>query len=82
MASQEDIRASKALRQEIAKRMIDITGADLRVMHGVAYIKGVVKPIKGGPQNLAAELELVSRVLRNSPRMGIKDVIIDCAIRS
>lgn len=81
MASKpEDTAATKTVRSEFGKRMLDTTQADLRVTHGVCYIRGVVKPIKGGNPDVKAELELISKVLRARP--GIKDVIIDCAIRS
>ena len=79
MATIEDVRTRKKVRSEFTKRMIDITGMDLQVLHGVAYIRGVVKPIKGGPQDLRSELELISKVVRNSGL--VKEVVIDCAIR-
>jgi len=59
--------------------MIDITQADLRVTHGVAYIRGAIKPIKGGPQDIRKEVELIARILRT--QAGIKDVVVDCAFR-
>lgn len=80
MADPADVAATKTVRQEFSKRMVDITYADLRVTHGVAYIRGSVKPIKGGPTDLKSEIELIAKVLRTRP--GIKEVVVDCAIRS
>lgn len=70
------------LRREMSKRMIDTGQADLRVAHGVAYIRGVIRGMRGGPEDLRGELELIARVLRNSPRSGVKDVVIDCVYRT
>ena len=79
MATVEDIRARKKIRSEFTKRMIDITNLDLQVIHSVVYLRGVVRPIKGGPQDLKSELELISRIIINS---GLaKDVIVGCTIR-
>ena len=77
-----DVAATKMLRKELARRMIDTGQADLRVAHGVAYIRGVIRPLAGGPQDLKQELELIARVLRNSPRLGVKDVVVDCSFRT
>ena len=75
MATLEDVRTRKKVRGEFNKRMIDITGMDLQVLHGVAYIRGVLKPIKGGPQDLRKEVELIAKIVRNSGL--VKDVVID-----
>ncbi len=80
MADPADVAANKALRREFSRRMIDITQADLRVTHGVAYIRGAIKPIKGGPTDIRKEVELIARLLRT--QAGIKDVVIDCAFRN
>ena len=82
MADPEAVAATKMLRRELSKRLIDTAQADLRVAHGVAYIRGVIRAEKGGPTDLRGELEMISRVLRNSPRSGVKDVVIDCVYRT
>ncbi len=81
MANPDDVAATKLLRREFNKRMLDLTQTDLRVTHGVAYIRGAVKVMKGGPVDAKAEVELIAKILRLS-RTGIKDVVIDCAFRS
>lgn len=80
MADPKDVAATKLVRQEFSKRNIDTTRADLRVTHGVVYIRGSVAVIKGGPTDLRAEVETIAKVLRS--RQGIRDVIVDCTIRS
>ena len=80
MAKTEDVRARKRIRSIFIKRRIDITGMSLQVMHGVAYIRGVIKPIKGGATNLKDEMVVISKIIRQDG--VVKDVVIDCAYRS
>lgn len=79
MADANDVRAAKYLRSEIGKKMIDVTAADVRVMHGVAYIRGVVKGMKDGPTDLKAALNTLANGLRQ--KGIIKDIVIDCSYR-
>lgn len=75
------MRGTKAVRNELAKRGVDATLADIRVMHGVAYIRGSVRPMKEAAfSDLRAEMELIARVLRQ--KAEIKDVVIDCSYRT
>ncbi len=80
MANPADVAANKMARQEFSKRGLDMTRADVRVTHGVCYIRGSVGVIRGGPQDVRSELDLIAKVLRTRP--GIKDVVIDCTMRS
>jgi hypothetical protein len=80
MADPADVALNKLIRSEFGKRMIDTTAADLRCTHGVVYIRGSLRPIKGGPTDLRAEVELIGRILRQ--RAGVRDVVIDCSFRS
>lgn len=80
MADPQDVAATKMVRRELNKRMIDVNQADIRVMHNVAYIRGVVRAIKGGPTDVKAEMELIARVLITSRK--IKDAVIDVIIRT
>ncbi len=79
MADPKDVQAAKYLRSELGKKLIDVTQADVRVMHGVAYIRGVVKPIKGGPTDLKPALATAMNGLRQ--KGIIKDIVIDCSYR-
>lgn len=80
MADPKDVEGTKLLRREFNRRQIDITQADLRVTHGVAYIRGSIKIIKGGPTDLKKEIEIISKAVRSSG--VIKDVVVDCSIRT
>lgn len=79
MATVEDIRARKKIRSEFSKRMIDITNMDLQVIHNVAYIRGVIRPIKGGATDLRSELEMIARIIKSAGL--VKDVVLDCTVR-
>ena len=80
MATVEDVRARKKIRSEFSKRLIDITALDLQVHHQVLYIRGVIKPIKGGNPDTRAEMERIKGIILQSGL--VKDVIIDCAFRT
>lgn len=80
MADPLDVRASKTLRSELGKKLIDVASADVRVMHGVAYIRGVVKCIPGGPPDLKVALNTTLTNLRQ--KGSIKDYVLDCVYRN
>ncbi len=71
-----DSEATKRARRAFTKAMIDLTRADMRVMHGVLYLRGQVQKIAGAEYgDLKAETERVGRLLRQ--QQGIRDVAID-----
>jgi len=50
-------------------------------MHGVCYIRGTVKAIRGSNiPDIRSEMEIVAKVLRAKPE--IKDVVLDCIYRT
>lgn len=80
MADPNDVAATKIARREFNKRQVDVGLADIRVSHGVVFVRGVVKPIRGGPTDVKSECEHIARILRQKPE--IRDVILDCTYRS
>ncbi|MEQ1822630.1 MAG: hypothetical protein ABL949_08975 [Fimbriimonadaceae bacterium] len=81
MADPKDVAANKIVRQMFGRRGIDVTRADLRVMHGVCYIRGAVAAIPGsGITDLKLEVQNIARLL--TQKGGIKDVVVDCQFRS
>lgn len=76
----EDLAGTKTARQILGRRGIELTRVDLRVMHGVLYIRGQASKMRGFEiPDLRAELENCGRILRQKP--GIKDVVIDVTYR-
>lgn len=81
MADPNDVAGTKMVRREFNKRKIDTSLADIRVMHGVAYVRGTLKPLRGsGITDVRAEVEHIGRIVRT--RGEIRDVVIDCTYRT
>jgi hypothetical protein len=67
------------VRREIGKRYVDSTYVDVRVMHGVCYLRGYIKQLRGHDNiDLGEELEVIPRILRQRP--GIREVICELDI--
>ncbi len=80
MAKLEDIRAKKKIRTALNRNMVDITSMDLQILHRVAYLRGVIRPIRGGPPDVKEE---VQRIFRHMKQTGvIADYIIACIFRT
>lgn len=80
MADPKDIEATRNARREFVKHRIDLTLADLRVMHGVVYLRGTVQAEKGASYtNVREETERIGRILRQL--QGVRDVVLDCQYR-
>ncbi len=81
MADPNDVAGTKMARSMFGRRGIDVTLADLRVMHGVLYVRGSVSAVKGsGVENVKTETENLARILRQ--RAEIRDVVLDCVYRT
>lgn len=81
MANEDDVRGTKHARSEFGRRGIDLTQADLRVMHGVCYVRGSVRALRSANiPDLKAEMEKIAKILKT--KQEIKDVIMDCIYRS
>lgn len=76
----EDVHAVKMVRRELNRRKIDSSLVDVRVSHGVVYLRGQVRPVRGGAPDLHAEIEVVVRALRTRPEF--RDVIVDLVFRT
>ncbi len=77
MADVKDVRGLRVARTELSKRGIEIGRADLRVLHGTLYIKGMISAMRGVVvKDLRLEVDHIGRILRQKPE--IKDVVIDC----
>jgi hypothetical protein len=78
MVDVNDVKGLRLARTELSKRGIDTMRADIRVMHGVLYIRGTVTPLMGYVCNdVRHEVEHIAHLLRQKPE--IKDVVVDCS---
>ncbi|MDO8586041.1 MAG: BON domain-containing protein [Armatimonadota bacterium] len=73
----EDAEMTRMVRREISRRYIDSSNLDVRVMHGVVYLRGWVDKLRGHHQDvdLKEELEVIHRILMQRP--GVRDVVIE-----
>jgi len=76
MANPADVQSSKACRRLFGKRGIDVRGAEVRVMHGVCHVRGVIAPIPGqGVENLRETVLSVCGFIKRLP--GVRDVSLE-----
>lgn len=75
----EDAQMTRMAQREISRRYIDTSRLDVKAMHGVVYLRGVVRPLRGHEVDLNHELQVINRVLRSKP--GIREVIIEVEVR-
>ncbi len=81
MAHAEDVALTKQVRRDFMRHHIDMTLADVRVSHGVVYIRGTLRPEgRNASIDLKAECERIARLLRQRP--GVRDVVLDVLYRT
>lgn len=70
----EDAEMTRSIRRDISRRYVDSTSVDVRVMHGVVYLRGYLENLRGHEEvNLREEADIIIRILRQRP--GIRDVV-------
>jgi hypothetical protein len=74
----EDAEMTRMVRREISRRYVDASSLDVRVMHGVVYLRGWVERLHGAHHqdvDLKEEMEMIHRILVQRP--GIRDVVVE-----
>ena len=61
------------VRREMARRPIDTSMVEVYVTHGVVYLRGVIRAVRGHDIDLQQEITILMNVLRQ--KQGIRDVI-------
>ena len=80
MANPADVQTSKACRRLFTKKGINVNAAEVRVMHGVCHIRGLIEPIPGqGVEDLREAVKTVCGFIKRLP--GVRDVSIDVIYR-
>jgi hypothetical protein len=75
----EDAAATRMVRGQIARRYVDASMVDVRVTHGVCYLRGVLRILRTHPEiDLTKEMEHITTILRGK---GIRDVIWEVTLR-
>lgn len=62
------------------RRMVDTTSMDLQILHSVAYLRGVMRPIKGGPPDVKDEVMMIMRHMKQ--KGVISDFVVDAIFRT
>ena len=75
----EDLTVTRMVHREVTRRYIDSSLLDVKAIHGVVYIRGTIKKIRGHDLDLRKEMEIIQRVLRS--KSEIRDVIVDVTYR-
>jgi osmotically-inducible protein OsmY len=75
----DDARMGLSIRHDIVKRPIDSSRLEVRVFHGVVYLTGEVKSIRGQPCDLRKEMEVIHHAIRT--RTGIRDVVDEVRLK-
>jgi hypothetical protein len=78
MASVEDASQTRMVQRELGKRCIDISLMDVHVHHGVVYLRGVARQVRGQQIDLVHELQIVCQVLRQRP--GIREIVNEVTV--
>jgi uncharacterized protein YunC (DUF1805 family) len=71
----EDAQMTRMVQREISRRYIDCSRLNVKAIHGVVYLSGSIKKLRGYDVDLKHELEVITRILRAKP--GIREVIVD-----
>jgi hypothetical protein len=79
MKDPNDVRGTKAVRNILNKKGIDISRCDIRVFKGHCDIRGVLSVYKGSNVDLNNELPELIKLIRRKPE--IRDVNLEVTIR-
>jgi hypothetical protein len=80
MPRPEDIEMMRTVRREVARRPIDTSLMTIYISHGIVYLRGQVRAMRGHELDLPEELKLMAKVMKQRP--GIRDVVIEVTYRS
>lgn len=70
----EDASLTRAVQRELCRRYVDMTMVDIRVIHGVCYLRGTMSKLRSHPEvDLEHESEVIRKILR--AHQGVRDVV-------
>ena len=80
MHTASDVEMMRRVRSHVTRRYIDSSRLDIRVMHGVVYVRGDIGHLRTHREvELHSEVETITRILRQQP--GIREVIWETNVR-
>jgi hypothetical protein len=63
------------VRREMARRPLDCGMVDVYVTHGIVYLRGTIRAVRGHDIDVMQEVHHLATVLKQ--KQGIRDVIIE-----
>ncbi|MGC8669419.1 MAG: hypothetical protein ACP5VE_15035 [Chthonomonadales bacterium] len=76
----EDAHQTRMVQRELTRRSVDTSKVDVRVVHGVCYLRGTMSKLHSHPEvDLEHEAEIIRKVLRQ--HVGIRDVVWEVEMR-
>jgi hypothetical protein len=67
------------VRRELARRPLDGSMVQISVTHGVVYLRGTIRAMRGHDIDVLQEIAILSTVLRQ--RAGVRDVVSELQTR-
>jgi len=65
-----DAECTRLVMRELNRRYVDYSQVDVRVIHGVVYMRGLLKRLRNHPEvDLEREAELIRKILRQRPEI-------------
>ena len=77
--AQEQKEMQLLVRRELARRPLDCTMVEIHVSHGVVYLRGTVRAVRGHDIDLNHEVAILQTILKQ--KSGIRDVINELQTR-
>lgn len=69
-----DASYTRMIQRELNRRYVDTSRIDVRVIHGVCYMRGQLARLRTHPEvDLEQESEIIRKILRQKP--GIRELI-------
>ncbi len=69
-----DAAQTRMVQRELNRRYIDTTQVDVRVIHGVVYLRGIIRTLRTHPEvDLERESDIIRKIIRQKP--GIREII-------
>jgi osmotically-inducible protein OsmY len=70
----EDAYQTRAVKHELTRRNVDMSDVDVRVIHGICYLRGTKSKFRSHPEvDLEQEGEVIRKVIRQV--RGIRNVV-------
>ena len=71
----EDARLAREILREFTRRSLDSTRVAVRSSHGVVYIQGELRTIRGGAGDLEKEFHIICQNIRR--KYQVRDIVAD-----